>query len=649
MDIDKLFKVPKIPTGGNKRRMPDAPTSEMLKRMKLASEDASAVIASSSPSTAPPKRVATVHDADSDEDGDDGPGSENFAPGNDADYFAEEDEEGRFFGGGLTKEQKEILNIFDNAGADQIPDDSETLSSSGIKKFLLRLERAANKNQSQRSKYPDDPTKFIDSEADLDAAIKALLPLAQVPKVAYPLLVGSGQLETLVGLLSHENADIALDIIELIHELTDEDVGEEADNEEEEDPEQREAVLKSLIAALLDHSILELLVDNMTRLDEAEEADRQGIFHVLGIFENFVGSKPPLAERLVLKTKLLPWLLNRIQSKTHDENRGYAAELLSILLQWSQLNRLELGKRDGVETLLNVASQFRRRDPTDADEAEFMENVFDSLCSALAEADIKDLFLKSEGVDLMVLMMRYILPKFPLNLSLDCSSVRDKMQARSRAIKALDHAMSGLAGAEACKIFVEASGLKYLFNTLMGKPLKKQKGGTQTPAPEDTTHTLGILSSLFTNLPSDSPARIRLLAKFVENNYEKTDKLLDIRTSAQARLAEVDREIDAEKKELLGGAGQVGDEEDTWYLRRLDGGLYTLQTVDYILAWIVMEDDGIRDHVRQMLDRRNKSFGDLVSTLRVFRDNIDEGERNDSDDLSQREILQHLMAFLESC
>ena len=93
--------------------------------------------------------------------------------------------------------------------------------------------------------------RFIDSEADLDAAIKALLPLAQVPKVAYPLLISSGQLDVLVGLLSHENADIALDIIELIHELTDEDVGEETDDEDEEDPEQREAALKSLIKALV--------------------------------------------------------------------------------------------------------------------------------------------------------------------------------------------------------------------------------------------------------------------------------------------------------------------------------------------------------------------------------------------------------------
>ena len=42
-----------------------------------------------------------------------------FAPGGDADYFEEEDEDGRFFGGGLTSEQKEILNIFDRAGGIQ--------------------------------------------------------------------------------------------------------------------------------------------------------------------------------------------------------------------------------------------------------------------------------------------------------------------------------------------------------------------------------------------------------------------------------------------------------------------------------------------------------------------------------------------------
>jgi beta-catenin-like protein 1 len=177
------FQVPKIPTGGNKRRMPDAPPPEMLKKMRLASEGSPLVTSLEPPSssTAPSKRVATVQDDDDDDDVVGPTAGENFAPGNDPDYFAEEDEEGRFFGGGLTNEQKEILNIFDNAGTEQVPDDvrihtlsnmrysymvfninqSEMLSSSGIKKLLLRLERAANKNQAQRAKYPDDPTKWV--------------------------------------------------------------------------------------------------------------------------------------------------------------------------------------------------------------------------------------------------------------------------------------------------------------------------------------------------------------------------------------------------------------------------------------------------------------------------------------------------------
>lgn len=44
----------------------------------------------------------------------------------------------------------------------------------------------------------------------------------------------------------------------------------------------------------------------------------------------------------------------------------------------------------------------------DPDETEFMENLFDALCSALSEAPIKRLFLDAEGPDLMVLMMKCI-------------------------------------------------------------------------------------------------------------------------------------------------------------------------------------------------------------------------------------------------
>ena len=87
---------------------------------------------------------------------------------------------------------------------------------------------------------------------------------------------------------------------------------------------------------------------------------------------------------------------------------------------------------------------------------------------------------------------------------------------------------------------------------------------------------------------------MRLLAKFVENTYEKVDRLLDIREGAGSRLKVVDKEIETERMEMKEAGETIGEvDEDRWYLRRLDGGLYTLQVVDYILAWVCMEDDGV--------------------------------------------------------
>ena len=185
-----------------------------------------------------------------------------------------------------------------------------------------------------------------------------------------------------------------------------------------------------------------------------------------------------------------------------------------------------------------------------------MENVFDALCSALAEPENKKLFLDSEGVDLMVLMMKYALTEISPVTSLTFNR-REKKLARSRAIKALDYAMSGPSGSTACETFVDALGLKSLFTTFMGKASKKNKG-IDVLASEDTSHTLSIVSSLFTNLSSESPARIRLLAKFMENNYEKVDKMLEIRESAQRRLVDTDADIEREN--------QVVTPRDPWPL-----------------------------------------------------------------------------------
>jgi len=149
------------------------------------------------------------------------------------------------------------------------------MSTAQLKRLILRFERAADKNQQQRAKFTDDPAKcvqldpicdsdtvlthtrcrFIDSEADLDIAIKSLLPLAQVPTRAYPELAQGGGAARLAGLLSHENADIALEVVSVLHELTDEETGDDMEDDED-DEVTRDEALRVLVDALVSRRLL---------------------------------------------------------------------------------------------------------------------------------------------------------------------------------------------------------------------------------------------------------------------------------------------------------------------------------------------------------------------------------------------------------
>lgn len=105
-----------MPAGGHKRRLPDNPTPEMLKRLR--SEETPQAPPNGKPKDVKGKGRAPIIRTEEEEEAM-YERAEPFAPGGDADYFMEEDDEGRFFGGGLTDEQKTIMNIFDNAsGAD---------------------------------------------------------------------------------------------------------------------------------------------------------------------------------------------------------------------------------------------------------------------------------------------------------------------------------------------------------------------------------------------------------------------------------------------------------------------------------------------------------------------------------------------------
>jgi beta-catenin-like protein 1 len=79
--------------------------------------------------------------------------------------------------------------------------------------------------------------------------------------------------------------------------------------------------------------------------------------------------------------------------------------------------------------------------------------------------------------------------------------------------------------------------------------------------------------------------RFRIIYKFVESDYEKLDRLLEMHEQYQKKAAAADRNFipsldDLDEDEL----------KDEMYLNRLDKGLFTLQLVDYVLGSICVEE-----------------------------------------------------------
>lgn len=69
----------------------------------------------------------------------------------------------------------------------------------------------------------------------------------------------------------------------------------------------------------------------------------------------------------------------------------------------------------------------------------------------------------------------------------------------------------------------------------------------------------------------------------------RTDRFVPI--SVCPRRAEIREELSED------GEATSSEDADSTYVRRLEGGLFTLQTLDYILAWLIMEDDGVRNEI----------------------------------------------------
>ncbi|XP_019870547.2 beta-catenin-like protein 1 [Aethina tumida] len=475
----------------------------------------------------------------------------------------------------------------------------EVVDEAGIKKIVLNFEKRGLKNREMRIKFPDSPEKFMESEIELHEILQEMRVLATAPDY-YPLLVKLQIIPSLLELLSHDNTDIAVATVELLQELTDVDILHES-----------EEGADALIDALLEHQIVALLVQNLDRLDETVKEEAAGVHNTLSIIENLIELRSEITTESV-KQGLMAWLLKRLKLKApFDSNKLYASEMLSILLQNNEKNSITLGELDGIDTLLQQLAFYKRHDPSSADEHELMENLFHALCSSLMCAPNRDRFLKGEGLQLMNLMLR------------------EKKTSRNGSLKVLDYAMSGSHGKDNCNKFVDILGLRTIFPLFMKTPKKNRKKVLSTEEHEE--HVCSIIASMLRNCRGSQ--RQRLISKFTENDHEKVDRLLELHFKYLEKVEAIDDVIE-----------EHDEDEDAAYLKRLEGGLFTLQLVDYIIVEVCNAGPAsIKQRVMQILNLRGASLKTIKHIMREYAGNL--GEAGDKEWTEQEQ--QHILNLVD--
>ncbi|XP_027037443.1 beta-catenin-like protein 1 [Pocillopora damicornis] len=511
-------------------------------------------------------------------------------------------------GSGLSEEERlKILEMVENEP------EMEALDVGSLKRMLLLFEKKVTKNQEMRIKYPENPEKFMDSELDLNDEIQKLHVIATVPHL-YQHIVDVNAVGTILGLLSHENSDISIAIIDLFQEMTDVDTLNES-----------EEGATALIDALLEGQVVALLAQNLDRLDENIKEDSDGVHNTLGIIENMTELRPSVCQ-VAGEQGMLGWLLRRLKQKPpYDANKLYCSEILSILLQNTEENRQLLGELNGIDTLLQCLSLYKRYDPTSSDELEFMENLFNCLCSSLMHNANKDLFLKGEGLQLMILMLR------------------EKKLSRRSSLKVLDYAMQGAEGAENCSKFIEFLGLRSLFPLFM-KPFKNNKkvGSSEEETEE---HTCSIIMWLFRNLSGN--LKTRLVQKFVESDHLKVDRLMELHMKYHNKIQECDAKIEREKQELQDEGEEIDEAlEDEFYMRRLDAGLFTLQLIDCIIMEVCSSGvPSIKQRVVTLLNQHGGSLKDIRAIMREYAASVGDAKSKESRETEKKRILSLIDRF----
>merc|ERR1712056_84857 len=144
-------------------------------------------------------------------------------------------------------------------------------------------------------------------------------------------------------------------------------------------------------------------------------------------------------------------------------------------------------------------------------------------------------------------------------------------------------------------------------------------------------HITSIVQSLCRYCTGTAVARV--LNKFVENRFEKLERLLEMHDEYARAVRETDAARSKGEMQTIDRELEVDDEEQL-YLDRCDAGLFTLQQVDITLVRLAnMGNRQASDEIGKLMDAKGVPLSEISDTLEEYCSHLDDSAQGESEDI----------------
>jgi len=161
----------------------------------------------------------------------------------------------------------------------------------------------------------------------------------------------------------------------------------------------------------------------------------------------------------------------------------------------------------------------------------------------------------------------------------------------------------------------------------------------ESEAKELEEHVTSIVQSLCRYCTGTPVARV--LNKFVESQFEKLERLLEMHEEYNRSVKAADEARDQGLAQKIDRELEVNDEEQL-FLDRCDAGLFTLQQVDLILVRLVnMGNRQASEEIGKLMDAKGVKLSEVRDVLVEYCKNLGKAAQEE-----RKEVMSYLRAMM---